>query len=300
MSASARVMRAGRHLTVTQFVHLANELHGGISYTGCSKGAIVKALLSGELNQKKFTVDQLLAAIKNLSQETEEATLSRTRRRTYDYEDLPRHESHGLIGISRIQGIANLHGSPIKSHGFIEIRIHEGRRSVGLGTEHNHDGRIVTYLRMSETQFAQMITTPNTGRGVPCTLTHRHTEGFKKMDPPPAEESLSSVTRRQFVEDVRDSMATMKAVRQRIDKKLSEGKISKKLQEELRSEIFDMLRLFEDSAPFVMERFEENVQDTVAAAKTEVASYVALVAQEKGLEALKGGAELKPLIEETE
>jgi len=304
MSASARVMQAGRGLSVSQFSRMANDMHGGISYTGCSKGSIVKALLNGELGQKPYTANEVIAEIKRVKDESnaaqvEQATLTRARRRRCDYEDLPRHESHGLIGISRVQGIANLHGSPIKSHGFIELHIHEGHRKAGLGGEHYHDGKIIACVRLSETQFAQMITTPNMGCGVPCTLTHyRDGDRLKQCEDPPAEESVSSITRRQFKEDVQDSMATMKATRRRIEKKLSEGKLSKKLQDELRSEIFELLRIFEDSAPFVMERFEENVQATVATAKTELASYVSLVAQKRGLEALREDTEFQLLIEE--
>lgn len=303
LTESARVMRAGRVLTVNQFVNMANGMHGGISYRGCSKGSIIKSLFNGELNQKVYTADEIIAAIervKDMGDATECASesFSRARRRRCDYETIERHESHGLIGISRIQGTANLHGSPITSHGFIELRIHEGHRNAGLGGEHYHDGKIIAYVRMSETQFAQMITTPNQGSGVPCTLTrYRDGEKLKLCEEPPQEESVSSITRRQFTEDITDATANINVVRDRIEKKLRDSKISNKLRAELQSEMFELLRLFQDSAPFVMERFEENVQETVATAKTEVASYVSLVAQQHGLKALREDTELKPLIE---
>jgi len=211
-------------------------------------------------------------------------------RRSAGGEQLPEHESHGLIGISRIQGRTPLFGSPVAPYNFIELRIHEGQRHHGLGGDRFHDGKIVCTLRMSETQFAQMITTPNQGTGVPCTLQYRHTEGFKKLDDPPAEESEAGVTRRQFEEDVADTLATMDDARARVKESLDNARISGKLRESLMSEIFEVFRVFDDYAPFAMKRFEENVQTAVAAAKTEVSAFVSNVARETGLAALREGA----------
>jgi len=212
-------------------------------------------------------------------------------RRTAGGEELPEHESHGLIGISRIQGRTPLFGSPVAPYNFIELRVHEGLRYHNLGSDRFHDGKLVCTLRMSETQFAQMITTPNQGVGVPCTLQYRHTEGFKKLEDPPTEESEAGITRRQFQEDVEDTLATMDDARARVKKSLDEARISGKLRESLLSEIFEVFRVFDDYAPFAMKAFERNVQTAVASAKTEVAAFVSNVARETGLAALREGAQ---------
>lgn len=212
-------------------------------------------------------------------------------RRSAGGEQLPEHESHGLIGISRCSGRVPLYGSPVAPYNFIELRIHEGTRHHGLGSDRFHDGKIVCILRMSETQFAQMITTPNQGIGVPCTLKYRHTEGFKELEDPPVEETEAGITRRQFTEDVADTLAVMDEARARVATLIDEAKCTRKLKEALLSEIFEVFRVFDDYAPFAMKKFEENVQTAVATAKTEVAAYVANVAQQTGLAALREGAE---------
>jgi hypothetical protein len=212
-------------------------------------------------------------------------------RRQAGGEELPPHESHGLIGISRCSGRVPLFGSPVAPYNFIELRIHEGIRYHGLGHDRFHDGKMVCTLRMSETQFAQMITTPNQGVGVPCTLKYRHTEGFKKLDDPPTEESEAGITRRQFKEDVADTLATMDDARARVKESLDNAKISGKLRESLMGEIFEVFRVFDDYAPYAMKAFEENVQTAVATAKTEVVAFVGNVARETGLAALRDGAE---------
>lgn len=63
---SARVMRAGRGLSVNQFVNMANDLHAHINYRGCSKGSIIHSLLDGELDQKVYTADEIIAVIEQL------------------------------------------------------------------------------------------------------------------------------------------------------------------------------------------------------------------------------------------
>ena len=212
-------------------------------------------------------------------------------RRSAGGEEFPTHESHGMVGISRCSGRVPLHGSPVEPYNFIRLTVQEGVHNHGLGRDHWYAGRMVLQLHMSETQFAQMVTTPNMGDGVPCTLTYRHTEGFVKLDDPPAEESAAGITRRQFREDVEDTLATMDDARRRVEEQLDAAKISGKLRESLRREIFEVFRVFDDYAPFAMKAFEENVQTAVAAAKTEVATYVSHVAQQTGLAALQAGAD---------
>lgn len=205
-------------------------------------------------------------------------------------EDLPRHESYGLIQISRVQGTTDLYGTPIRSHSFISLSIHEATERFNLGTEWKHEGGIIAEVWMTELQFAEAITNMNRSPGTPVTLKYtRQGDGLKKHENPPRQESAASRTREEFRKEVEERMATMKSVKRRIDKLMEEGNLAKTRRGEISGEIERLLSLFTSSAPFFMERFEENADAVVATAKAQITAHADLVLRETGIKALQRG-----------
>jgi hypothetical protein len=200
------------------------------------------------------------------------------------------HESYGMIGISRVQGHHRLFGSPIEPQHAIWLRISEGSVRHGLGREWYHDGDLIAEVAMSEVQFAQMITTPNMGSGIPCTLLyHRDGKGLKKCETPPKQQSEASKTRDEYTQEVASKIGTLKSVRRQVEKLIDESGISGKRKEEIKSAIIGLTRLFEDSAPFLMKSFEENIEKVIAVAKVEISTHAEHVLRETGVQALKSG-----------
>lgn len=215
------------------------------------------------------------------------------------YKDLPRHESYGLAHISRVQGSMNLFGSPIRPHHFIVLRISEGEAHHGLGSTGHMDGRLIAEVAMSEVQFAELITTMNCGVGTPCTLLHTWDgQELKKHESPPQQQSEAQLTREEFRRRVEDRMASMKSVRRQIEKLLSEAKLAQSRRAEITSTIDRLLGLFTDSAPFFMERFEENAEKVIAHAKAEITAHADLVARSTGVQSLQSSS--VPLLSEKE
>jgi len=191
----------------------------------------------------------------------------------------------------------NLHGSPIVPQHFMILEITEAQSYHGLGDTRYHPGQIIAEIAMSEMQFAELITTPNSGVGTPCTLRYaREGATVKQYEEPPPQESEASRTRDEFRRRVEERMATMKSVKRRIDKLMEEGSLAKKRREEIGGEIDMLLKLFTDSAPFFMERFEENAEKVVATAKAEITAHAELEAKRVGIAALKQGIEV-PMLE---
>lgn len=212
--------------------------------------------------------------------------------------DLPRHESYGLVRIARIQGSKNLFGSPIRPLNFIRLTITEGSQHQGLGSVREMDGPIIAEIDMSEMQFAELITTPNSGVGTPCTLAYaREGDRLKQYEEPPQQTSEAQLTREEFRRNVEERMATMKAVKRRIDTLMEEGSLAKSRRMEIGGEIDRLLQLFTSSAPFFMERFEENAERVVATAKAEITAHAELVLRNTGIQALGAGA--VPMLNET-
>jgi len=90
-------------------------------------------------------------------------------------------------------------------------------------------------------------------------------------------------------------VATMKAVKRRIDTLMEEGSLAKSRRMEIGGEIDRLLQLFTSSAPFFMERFEENAEKVVATAKAWTDDPV-LEARRVGISALQQGIEV-PMLE---
>ena len=205
-----------------------------------------------------------------------------------DYTEVPRHESYGLVRLSRTNGRMNLFGSPIVPNHFMTLVIEEGRQYHGLGTDREMGGPTIVEIAMSEMQFAELITTPNSGCGTPCTLVYaREGETVKRFQQPPAQVSEASRTREEFRKRVSDRMADMEAAKDRIEKLMEEGSLSSKRRKEISSEIESLMCLFTSSAPFFMERFEENAAKVVATAKAEISAHADLVSRQTGVGLLK-------------
>lgn len=220
----------------------------------------------------------------------EQKAIDAERLRKIHGEDLPGHESYGLIQISRCQGTADLYGSPIRAHSFITLSIHEASERFNLGTEWKHEGKLIAEVWMTELQFAEAITHMNSSPGTPVTLAYaRDGDSLKKYERPPRQTSAAARTRDEFNAEVKERMATMKSVKRRIDKLMEEGKVPKGRAAEITGEIDRLLSLFTDSAPFFMERFEENAMKVVATAKVEISAHADNVARLTGVKALQSG-----------
>jgi len=80
------------------------------------------------------------------------------------------HPSYGCIGISQVSGKGVLFGSEVSHQHFISITISEARRVVDEPREFVMSDRELVRIAMTQAQFAEMITSPNRGSGVPCTI----------------------------------------------------------------------------------------------------------------------------------
>lgn len=218
------------------------------------------------------------------------------------FNDEPKHESHGMIGLSHVswggRG-ATLYGSPVKSWRTVRICIKEGREMStkdGILGRFNHGGKIIAELEMSPTQFAEMLTTPGHGDGVPCTLRYfRDGKTLRKCGEPPAWESDAAHIRRKFGEAVAEQTENLHETRRRIDALLEEGNVSKARREKIAAELQAFYRLLTDSAPFVMEQFEAHTAQTVQVAKAEISGFVEGMARETGIAALRQGVSVPAL-----
>lgn len=212
-----------------------------------------------------------------------------------DTEEIETHESYGVINASRFTcNPTDFFGTPVKCAGGIEFTLHRAERSFHrISGERFVPRKIIAQFRMTPVQFAELITTMNAGQGVPCTLDliPEGCERLQKLDDPPPQQSEAKQIREEFGREMDEALATLKAAKRRVGKLLDESKIGKGRRQEIEHEIFELMRKFEDSAPFVMGQVERAAKETASTAKAEIAAYAGIVAEQTGVEMLRSGGE---------
>lgn len=109
-----------------------------------------------------------------------------------------RHPSYVKVGFSRTESNRGetFYGSDIKANSYITLRIHTAERLVDGYSEHHCIDKLLVELRLSPTQFAELLTTLNVGEGVPGTLTYINPVDLpigQRIEPPPANQKLDLI-----------------------------------------------------------------------------------------------------------
>ena len=92
------------------------------------------------------------------------------------------HESYASISVTRVSGGAKgFYGSRIPHDRWINLRINHGYAKRDLNTTYFLEGSRILELRMTEAQFAELITGLNVSR-VPCTLEYLEGKTFEEPE----------------------------------------------------------------------------------------------------------------------
>ena len=194
-------------------------------------------------------------------------------------ENVDRHESYGLLSFSRCQGSEQpLFGSSINHTNFITLEIKEGEQVRNLHTEWVHDRRTLLRAMMSSSQFADAITTLNSGVGVPITLEYVHGDEKPYRERPPEVH-----TRAKFEAEIGETVSEL--VR-RLNK--LEDNLTRKRDKEEVKVIKQHLR---SNLPFLEKQFARQMDKTVTEAKAEVEAFITARELNAGVVQLQGGVE---------
>lgn len=197
---------------------------------------------------------------------------------------LERHPAFGMIGVAHVQGSpgARLFGSALVSHpGFIQLTISHGERRHHHGRDWFHGRDIVAEVWLSHAQFAEMITTPNVGSGVPCTIKYADKDVVPDFTPVDTE---AEQIRKTVKDEAAKVVSDLKEARARVKSAL--GGASAKARMAVLDEFDTAISKLEGKLPYYVNALNESMESTTAAAKSEIEAFVSGAVRSAGLEAI--------------
>lgn len=183
-----------------------------------------------------------------------------------------RHESYGLLQIGRINGGSrNLFGSSIKHNNTISLRVKPASKSRNLNTDWFYDeGVSYIEVEMSQTQFAEAITSLNCGSGTPVTV--RRING-KNIEECP-EENKRQEFEKEFEQQMECLGNKLFELTKRTEEILSNKKtLNKSEKEEILNAIKGLKAEIKSNIPFMGSMFNEQMDKTSTEAKGEVEAF---------------------------
>jgi len=195
------------------------------------------------------------------------------------------HKSFGVIKWARVQGTAkDLFGSSLEHHNFINLEICEASITRELNRDWIHGNNPIVSIDMSPNQFAEFITSPNQGSGVPCTIRYTKSEGMIEGKP-----IISK--RKQFQDEFRDDMVKISHNFDSLESavaNLQKGKVlTVKDKQAIESAVFEVRRIIQHTLPFVQTSFNEQIDNTVTEAKASIEAFMEEKIRSTGLSAIK-------------
>lgn len=207
-------------------------------------------------------------------------------------ETIERHPSFGLVGLFKTCGSQPLFGSPLEvNNGYVSLKISRGEKiHSGHGYDRYFPRTTVVEVMISEAQFAQLITSWNSGEGVPCTLEFIAPGGEGSVPGWPDDDYVSDTeqVRNEFkdlISIVKKKVETAITSMNKILEKKGALTIAEK--DTIKEGMVALQRLLDDSAPYMAAQFVEVTEKVVQKAMTEIDAFVTKVAIHTGLESLK-------------
>jgi hypothetical protein len=197
------------------------------------------------------------------------------------------HESFAVLGISRISGNSGaLFGSSIEHQHFIEMIISPAYIRRDLNQDWIHSSSLpYIVVQMSNSQFAECITSMNMGSGTPVTLKRIHFENVHKiMQEPPSENKRLQIDT-EFEKTMLDMSNKLDNQKEAINK-LCET-MPKKFQQEMNMRINSMYSEIKSTIPFIKKQFTEQMDKTVLESKGEIEGFFQTKIQNLGIQQLK-------------
>lgn len=206
------------------------------------------------------------------------------------------HPAFGVITVSRHTSSVGerLFGSDLKHSATVHIEICRAAEERYLSNSRQRsDSRMpLVSFSMSEAQWARFVASAGIGAGTAVTLDIAPEVGARVAQMPGilVEESKADTARREMEATAADVIAAVSKAEAMMTALLSKPSINKGDVRAAIEALQEGSRHYAVNFGFAQEQFQRNVERVVEDAKTEVESFVAGVALNTGIEALRNGA----------
>lgn len=206
-----------------------------------------------------------------------------------DYEEM-RHPSYGMISVNRRQGGKDsLFGSSVQRHySTIVITIKEGVRRHELSNDWYRGDKTICEVELTHAQFAEMITTPSVGDGVPCTIRYTRDGKFVRVEDPPHQVVEAEKICLNFGEGTKKFIKQIEKAKKEVEALLLGKKAPSKEARKQAVGILDRIIMeLTSNEPFRVSQFNAAIEKVVVAAKGEIDGFVTRAIMATGLKELQ-------------
>lgn len=184
------------------------------------------------------------------------------------------HDAFGMVGMSIVTGNQTLFGSDLNHGQTIRIRVSRAKLVRGLSNDWFHADSLLVDISLSHNQFAEFITNPNRGDGIPCTINYAPEIGtpIKAMPSIDKIESKMDMMKAEIRSSAKDQMAKIQKAFDELSALVESGGGKKYIKEAM----FSMKCHIENTPgnmAFVVNQAEETLDRAVSAAKIDVEAY---------------------------
>lgn len=189
-----------------------------------------------------------------------------------DPHEVYNHPAFGMIGWSVISGgDKHLFGSDIGHGHRIRLTIKRAEHKRNLSNDWYHARQQLIEIEMSHSQFAELITSPNRGDGIPCTLLTVVGESMPSIE---GIETKQEMFRREIEESGRRRLDTITAEIARLGDLIESGKLPKGELRELHKNLAREAAYLPTTLSFVVGQAEEALERSTTHAKIEIEATI--------------------------
>jgi hypothetical protein len=218
--------------------------------------------------------------------------------RVEGYEE--RHESFGVVKISRVSGYARLFGSAIQHTHFIRLAVKRAVRKVATYDDlfWESDMTPVIEIDMTGAQFVEMISSMGSGQNTPVTI--KNVDGVHMDEVPEGLGSALGVMEKMFEDSLskatKDLGEHTRELEGLVGAFVDRGKLSKTDANKLMEPLRRFVRFSTDTLPYFAKQFGDHSEKVVAKSKAEVEATVSAILHGAGVKSIiEGGGDLPRL-----
>ena len=179
------------------------------------------------------------------------------------------HPSWGLVQVARVSSSRQrLFQSDVAHSTYVVLSVKRAERKRELNRDWLYPGKEIVEIGLSHAQWGELLSSFNSGEGVPCTIMAVQQETM----PSCAEEGRFEVARQEVVGTFKEALASVRDAHANLDAAIATGKIGaiKKASEALRVAVGNA----PSNASFAADQFSRHAEDVVQKAKSEIEAYI--------------------------